>query len=55
MTQLRYVAAGYIYGNVRATQWQAIALDVAYSTLDSQADGLTVLAVAQWIEACKPD
>lgn len=40
-----------IYGNVRGARWQALASNHAHATLDSETDGLTVVAVAMWVEA----
>lgn len=44
----RYVR---LYGGVRGDRWQAIATDLAYATLDAEADQLQLLAAALWIEA----
>lgn len=45
---LRYLR---IYGNVRGERWQALATSVGHATLDSEADGLVLLAAAIWIAA----
>jgi hypothetical protein len=39
---VRYVR---VYGGERGTRWQAMATDSAWPTLDSEADGLQLLAV----------
>lgn len=39
-----------IYGNVRGSRWQALATGAGHATLDSEADGLVLLAAARWVE-----
>ena len=39
-----------LYGNVRGTRWQALATGAGHATLDSEADGLVLLAAARWVE-----
>lgn len=39
-----------IYGNVRGDRWQALATGLGHVSLDSEADGLVVLAAARWVE-----
>jgi len=43
---LRYLR---LYGNVRGERWQALATSIGHATLDSEADGLVLLAAAIWI------
>lgn len=40
-----------IYGNQTGNQWSALATGFGHRTLDSEADGLTVVATAAWVEA----